>query len=123
MIDRLTGKREFAVLQQHGQRRRSGPLWRAFAPDPAMGSAAVAFALPKAIGSAVVRNRIRRRIRSALSMVDATQPLAPGRYLWGASTVAATVEWEQLFDHVRRLCDMAHDVNASGLVAAPSSAR
>jgi ribonuclease P protein component len=109
MIDRLTGKREFVVLQQHGQRRRSGPLWRVYAPDAGMGSASVAFALPRALGSAVVRNRIRRRLRAALRVVDAVQPLAPGRYLWGASAVACGLEWEQLLDHVGRLCDMARE--------------
>jgi RNase P protein component len=44
----------------------------------------VAYALGRAIGPAVVRNRLRRQLRALL----AGAPLAPGWYLIGAKPIA-----------------------------------
>jgi ribonuclease P protein component len=67
----------------------------------------VAFAIGRAIGSSVVRNRVRRRLRAVLS---ATSPsgaqLAPGWYLIGARPGIVALSFAQL----------THEV--SGLVAA-----
>lgn len=43
----------------------------------------VAYALPKRIGNAVLRNRIRRRIRAAFAYLDASRRvlIVPGSYL------------------------------------------
>jgi ribonuclease P protein component len=52
----------------------------------------VAYAIGRAVGGAVVRNRLRRRLRTA---VGAATP-APGAYLIVASPAAADLEFEAL---------------------------
>jgi ribonuclease P protein component len=55
-------------VYDHGE-KFSGPLFAAFclrAPEDSRASARVGFTVPKALGVAVVRNRIRRRVREAV---------------------------------------------------------
>lgn len=44
-------------------------------------SAGLAFAIPKQVGPAVVRNRLRRQLRAAAREIDLEQSVAPGWYL------------------------------------------
>jgi ribonuclease P protein component len=44
----------------------------------------VAYAIPRAVGGAVVRNRIRRRLRAMIAQLGPADGLAPGLYLVGA---------------------------------------
>ena len=82
LIDRVHGRAAFVDLRRHGRRVRRGPISIVFLPVDD-GRVRVAYALPKRIGNAVVRNRIRRRVRAAFAHIDATRhvPLSPGRYL------------------------------------------
>ena len=50
------------------------------------------------VGKAVVRNRVRRRLRA----IVASTPLAPGAYLVGVSPEAAALPFEELRAHVDR---------------------
>ena len=54
-------------------------------PDSSAGAAQVAYALPRQLGSAVIRNRIRRRLREAVKTLDRETPsgLPAGLYLIG----------------------------------------
>jgi ribonuclease P protein component len=52
----------------------------------------VAFAIPRSVGSAVVRNRIRRRLRAALGELGAP----PGTYLVSATPAAASLDYQAL---------------------------
>jgi ribonuclease P protein component len=66
----------------------------------------VAFAVGRAFGSAVVRNRLRRRLRALL----AATPPPPGLYLFGAQPAAAVrTSTELSFDLQRMLavCNQA----------------
>jgi ribonuclease P protein component len=54
----------------------------------------VAYAVGRRAGGAVVRNRIRRRLRAAVRDVHAE--LVPGAYLIGAGAEAATLPYQQL---------------------------
>jgi ribonuclease P protein component len=56
----------------------------------------VAFAIGRAIGSSVVRNRVRRRLRAALSSPSATSQLPPGWYLIGARPGIAELSFAQV---------------------------
>jgi ribonuclease P protein component len=69
----------------------------------------VAFAIGRAIGSSVVRNRVRRRLRAVLSATQpsATQPsatqLPPGWYLIGARPGIVALSFAQLTGEVSGL--------------------
>lgn len=54
----------------------------------------VAYAVGRRAGGAVVRNRIRRRLRAVVC--EAAAELAPGSYLIGAGTAAATLPYDEL---------------------------
>ena len=78
LIDRIRGRDAFRRLAHDGTRIRRPALWCTWCPDPAISTTSVAFALPRALGSAVVRNRLRRRMRSILRELE---PLLPGGML------------------------------------------
>jgi ribonuclease P protein component len=54
----------------------------------------VAFAIGRAIGTAVVRNRLRRRLRRLF--VEHVFDLRPGTYLIGAAPAAADLDYGDL---------------------------
>jgi ribonuclease P protein component len=56
----------------------------------------VAFALGRALGPAVVRNRVRRRLRAILQAASSAGTLPPGEFLIGARPDAATRSFVEL---------------------------
>lgn len=75
MIDRLAGRADFARLRADGVRHGRGPIRLVSRYDTT--SPRIAFAIPRSVGNAVVRNRTRRRIRAVvqeLHRVDSTFP-------------------------------------------------
>ena len=58
----------------------------------------VAYALSRAVGNAVTRNRLRRRLRAIVH----TLPLAPGAYLISASVAATELGPDDLTAHLTR---------------------
>ena len=56
----------------------------------------VAYAIGRPVGGAVVRNRVRRRLRALLVAEASRQPLAPGYYLVGARPGAAGASFAEL---------------------------
>ena len=84
MITRIRGRHEFARLARDGTRIRCSALWCTWCPDPLSSSTAVAFAISRAYGPAVRRNRLRRRLRAILAELDRTSTLPPGMMLIGA---------------------------------------
>ena len=68
----------------------------------------MAFALGRALGPAVVRNRVRRRLRVALAAASAEGRLPAGLYLVGARPAAATRSFAELtFDLTQLLAQVA----------------
>jgi ribonuclease P protein component len=67
----------------------------------------VAFAIGKPVGTAVVRNRIRRRLRAALPSLSP----APGTYLIAVSPAAANASYQALRTDLE---SCLADVTASG---------
>ena len=84
----------FEALRTSGRRVRRGPItvtW--LAGDPAE-PPRVAYAIGRRAGGAVVRNRIRRRLRAITREVGAQ--LRPGAYLFGATAAAASLSYGDL---------------------------
>lgn len=73
---------------------RADPLWCSYVLDPDLVPPQVAFAIGRAVGTAVRRNRLRRRLRALLAASD----VPPGLYLVGATTRAC----EHTFDDLDR---------------------
>ena len=63
-------------------------------PDSSAAGVHVAFATPKRIGSAVVRNRVRRQVRALMHAQAATLPR--GWYLIGIEAPPVDKSWGQL---------------------------
>ncbi len=66
------------------------------------GPVRIAYALPKRIGSAVVRNRVRRRLRAAFATMEASK-LRPGTYLVTADATVTKMPFPQLIATIERI--------------------
>ena len=101
-IWRLSEPAAFGRLQATRHRARSGPLWVAWsAPvDPSV-PPRVAYAVGRRVGGAVVRNRVRRRLRAIVA--EAAPP--PGDYLIGVTPAGADLPSSQLRTHVGAALD------------------
>lgn len=86
----------------------SGPITAVYAPDEPENTATagvsgspdapprVAFSVPRAVGSAVVRNRVRRRLRSILATASSQGRVAPGAWLFIVRPPAADLGFHDL---------------------------
>jgi ribonuclease P protein component len=81
LIDRIRRRDAFARLRREGVRVRIDSLWCSFVPDSDVVPPQVAFAIGRASGSAVRRNRLRRRLREILRAGD----LPAGLWLIGTT--------------------------------------
>jgi ribonuclease P protein component len=89
----LRGRAAFAALRR-GRRLRRGPITVTWADRDPEGPPRVAYAVGRRVGGAVVRNRIRRRLRAVVRDIGAD--LAPGAYLIGAGAEAASLPYDEL---------------------------
>ena len=83
LIHRIRTRAEFDHLGRAGRRVRNDVLWCSYLPDPAISPPRVAFAIGRAQGPAVVRNRLRRRLRPVLSALSTANTLPNGHLLLG----------------------------------------
>lgn len=60
----------------------------------------MAYAIGKAVGGAVVRNRIRRRLRVLVDEAEQAGMLTPGLYLVGVRSEATAVSFDGLRRHL-----------------------
>ncbi len=97
---RVRDRASFAALRRDGVRRRVGALTVTRLAVEAGGSPvpAVAFAVGKPVGTAVDRNRLRRRLRAIIAQADPP----PGTYLVSAGPAARTLSDQELRDLVQR---------------------
>ena len=98
MPERIRLRRDFSGFSRPTARGRSGPIRIAYVSNDS--PAAVAYAIGKHVGNAVVRNRIRRRIRALIDSRDA--PLPAGFYLVKCGIGAQELTYDQLHDHLER---------------------
>jgi ribonuclease P protein component len=100
LIWRIRERDAFARLGREGSRIRTSSLWCTYLPDPAVVPPRVAFAIGRAVGPAVARNRLRRRLRALLT--SELEP-PPGWYLIGARPSANELTFDQLRNELTAL--------------------
>lgn len=96
MILRVRERAAFHRLATDGTRIRRTALWCTWCPDPDSTATSAAFAVGRALGPAVTRNRLRRRLRAVLRELDRTEPLPPILMLIGARPPAIELTFDQL---------------------------
>ncbi len=99
LIGRIQQRDAFVRLRREGIRLRIDPLWCSFVPDSRVIPPRVGFAIGRATGSAVERNRLRRRLRAVLRTCD----VPPGLVLIGAQPHACERTFGELEASVRQL--------------------
>jgi ribonuclease P protein component len=92
LIGRIHTRTDFERLRRDGRRVRIEPFWCSHLPDPSSNTAHVAFAINRAVGNAVARNRLRRRLRAVLNQTD----LPNGLYLIGCTPKASELTFDQI---------------------------
>jgi ribonuclease P protein component len=81
LIDRIHERAVFGRLGRDADRARSGPLTVLRAGVPGSTRPAVAYAISRKVGSAVVRNRLRRQLRVVCRELAADGALDAAAYL------------------------------------------
>jgi ribonuclease P protein component len=104
LIHRVRGRALFARLGRAPARRRGPVSVRALAVGD--GPPAVAYAISRRVGNAVIRNRVRRRLRTAVERQE--RLLRPGHaYLVGVSPAAADATYRELEHWLRECLEVA----------------
>ena len=100
MIGRVRRRYDFHLLRRDGRTVRRGPLrvgFRATGDEVNGPGPRVAYAIPRLVGLAVVRNRIRRRLRAIVVDLDRRPQGVPvGDYLVRVSPGAVDSSHEEL---------------------------
>lgn len=99
MPGRVRTRRQFALFATPTGRGQSGSLRISFVEDTTpVPKVAVAYAISRKVGNAVVRNQIRRRLRALVDELD-PQP-KPGNYLIRCGNETGNLSYEQLKHHL-----------------------
>jgi ribonuclease P protein component len=93
LIWRVDRRQTFAELRR-GRRHREGPVTVSWVPGDPTEPPRVAYTIGRRVGSAVVRNRLRRRLRALTR--EAAPNLRSGSYLIGVSPEAASLSYDEL---------------------------
>jgi ribonuclease P protein component len=103
---RVRTRRQFALFATPTGRGQSGPLRISFVVgSPESRSVDVAYAISRKVGNAVVRNRIRRRLRA---LIDDLEPQPkPGTYLIRCGFETGNLPYEELRRHLHQALDRA----------------
>lgn len=94
LIHRIRDASTFTALRRSRRRVRRGAVTVTFVPDARPGPPRVAYAVGRSVGGAVVRNRLRRRMRAVVSELGSA--LRPGAYLVGVAPEAASMPYGEL---------------------------
>ena len=100
LIWRVRDRATFAVLAR-AERHARGPVTVRFVPGESEAPPRVAYALG-GVGNAVVRNRLRRRLRAAVARAEA-ELTAGGAYLVSARREALTMPFDALVEALAAL--------------------
>lgn len=94
LIWSIRDRATFQALRRSRARVRRGPVTVTWVPGDPTEPPRVAYAVGRSAGGAVVRNRIRRRLRSVSR--EAGPLLRPGAYLVGAHAGASSLSYREL---------------------------
>ena len=115
LIWRIRDRRTFVDLRRRGRRARHGSVSVTYLPASTTTIAEpprIAFAVPRKVGTAVVRNRLRRQVKAHLASPAAdASALAPGAYLVAIRPGAGDVARTQLLTDVDRCLDRLSGVS------------
>ena len=106
MPDRVRTRRQFARFASPDARGRSGPVRVVFVDDQPEGRGlAAAYTISRKVGNAVVRNRIRRRLRVLLDEVHTS--VRSGTYLIKCGNETGSLSYDQLRSHLHEALERA----------------
>ena len=94
LIWRVRDRATFAALRRSRCRVTRGPITVSWLPGKPTEPPRVVYAVGRAVGPAVVRNRVRRRLRAITG--ESCSLLRPGAYLIRAAPTAATQSYGEL---------------------------
>jgi ribonuclease P protein component len=102
-VGRVRGRRAFAALRHDGRRARRGPVTVTYRAEPSGTLACVAWSVSRRVGTAVTRNRVRRRLRAAFVATAGVPdgPVQPGAYLVSVTPAATELSYEALAGYLR----------------------
>ena len=89
---RVRDRGTFARFRASRTRTTIGPITVTFVPDEVIARPRVAYSVGRKVGTAVVRNQLRRRLRA----IVAERALGPGAYLISAGPRAAELSFTDL---------------------------
>jgi ribonuclease P protein component len=103
LIWRIRDRATFEALRREGRRTRRGSLSVTYVPADD-GPPRVAYGIGRKVGPAVVRNRVRRRLRAAARALAADRALRPGAYLVTVGPRAAEASAAELHRLLGEAC-------------------
>jgi ribonuclease P protein component len=93
-VGALRSRRSFEAVRRGSFRGRSGPLTVSYLEQPTWSRPEVAYAINRRVGTAVVRNRLRRRLRAIVS--DWAASLPTGAYVVHTGPQVARLDFDEL---------------------------
>ena len=90
----IRSRRTFEALRRTPNRGRSGSLSVSFLEKNSCSEVELAFSISRKVGNAVVRNRLRRRLKAIMG--DQVHSLPPGAYVVHAAPGSAQQSFQQL---------------------------
>lgn len=104
MILKLTHRDDFDLVRRLGEMRRSGPLGARVVPTSVpVEDIRVGYAISRRFGTAVKRNRMRRRLRHSVAQAVSEGPVLASHALFDAAPPALTIGHADLVDHCRTI--------------------
>ncbi len=117
----VRSRQTFDALRRTRDRGRAGPLSVAFVRQSTWSGPEVAFAINRQVGNAVIRNRLRRRLRSILA--GHAPSLPAGAYLVRADRDAPQLAFDELKVAMSRALEQATRRSADRPIAAHGAVR